>query len=167
VHTRFTFTGKTNAVPGIHACRNLDGQRLVFLYGAAAMTDMTRILDGLACAMAARAGLLHGERPLAHTHLAYAAAGNTVLGHTALARTGAITGVTGDAGRNSDFDGGAAHRVFEGKLEGVAEVGSTLNVTATTAAENVAEDIAKNVAKAGMTAATHVATHACMTKLVV
>src|SRR5690606_35317059 len=122
------------------------GQGLVLLYRSGAVTDVTGILDGLASTAAARAGLLHGERPLAHAHLAHAVAGHAVFRRRTFLRTAAITGLAGDAGRNTDLDAGAAHRVFQGQLQGVADVGAALDVAAPApAAKDVPEDIAENV----------------------
>src|SRR5690606_38270018 len=77
-----------------------------------------------------RAGLLHGERALAHAHLAVAVAGGAVDRRGTRFRAAAVAGLAGDRGGNADAHAGAAYRLFQAEVEGVAEVGAALNVAA-------------------------------------
>src|SRR5690606_12285093 len=75
--TGLAFAGQANAVARVDACGHLHGKRLLFFDAALAVAAATGIGNHLAAAMAARAGLLHGEEALLHTHLTDATTGGT------------------------------------------------------------------------------------------
>jgi hypothetical protein len=72
---------------------------------------------------------------------------------------------------HADFHGGAAHRIFQGNIQGVAQIRAALGAAATaaTAAENVAEHIAKDVreAAAAKPPPAHLALNPGVAKLVI
>ncbi|MNN30569.1 hypothetical protein D3C81_1442220 [compost metagenome] len=128
------------------------------------MAGAARIGNHLAAAVAARAGLLHREEALLHAHLADAAAGGAGDRRSARLGAAAAAGLAADQGRHADGHGGAAHRLFEIQLEGVAQVAAALRtatLTAAAAAEEVAEHVAEDVGEVGATGAeAGTATHA-------
>src|SRR5690606_4821214 len=81
--TGFTFTGKTNAIAGIHTRRYFYRQGFSFLYAALAMTGFARVRNNGAAPATAGTSLLHREKALLHAHLAVTATGGTGNGFTA------------------------------------------------------------------------------------
>ncbi|CSC66265.1 Uncharacterised protein [Vibrio cholerae] len=77
--SRFTFTGKTNAIAGIHTRWDFDIECLGLLLATLAMTDVTRVFDDLAFTMTSWTGLLHRKEALTHLDLAMTVTGSTSL----------------------------------------------------------------------------------------
>ena len=78
VLARFAFAGQTNAIAGVHACRNFNGQGFGFLNATVAVAFIAWIFNQRTAALTVWTGLLYGEEALTHLHL-----------------TGAVTGWTG------------------------------------------------------------------------
>jgi hypothetical protein len=92
--TRLALTTESNAIPGIHTGRDLDGQRLSFFYQPLTSAFATRIRNRLSSSSALWTGLLNLKKALLHPHLTTAT--TTAAGHrpTAWLSAAAITGVT-------------------------------------------------------------------------
>src|SRR5690606_6959195 len=132
--TGLAFAGQANALARVDACGHLHGKRLLFFDAALAVAAATGIGNHLAAAMAARAGLLHGEEALLHTHLTDATTGGTGDGAGALLGTGAITGLAFGQGRDANGHRRAAHGFFQIQLQRVTQIAAALGTTARTAA---------------------------------
>ncbi|MCY1286483.1 hypothetical protein D9M70_354580 [compost metagenome] len=120
------------------------------------MAAAARVVDHLAAAVAAWAGLLHREEPLLHAHLADTATGGTGDRAGALLGARAIAALAVDQGRHADGHGRAAHGLFEVQLKGVAQVTAALRtaaLAATLTTEEIAEHVAEDVGEAGATEA--------------
>ncbi len=174
VDARLTLTGQTDTVAVIHPRRHLDRQGLGLLDPALTMTVLARIGNHLPSAMTARTGLLHGKEALLHAYLTMPTTGGTGARLGAFLGTAAIAGIATDQGRHLDGDGGAAYRLFQIQLHGVAQITATLRRGATTTAattEDIAEYVAEDIGEVATTpetaGAAHVRIHAGMTVLVV
>ena len=152
---------QADAIAGIHARRHFHRQRLALLHTALAVALAAGVGNGLASPPAGGAGLLHREQALLHAHLAQAAASTAGAGRTALAGARTVTLLTTGKGGHADFHGGTAHRVLQGHVQCVAQVGTALGATpAPAAAEDVAEHVAKNIAEATAAKTAGAAAHA-------
>src|SRR5690606_18384595 len=116
------FACQADPVSGIHARRNLHGQGLLILDIASAMTGLAGITDDLARAATTRTGLLDGEKSLLHADLARTMAGSTGFWPATTFRTAALTGTAFHMRRHTNFDVRAAHRIFQVKLQGIAQI---------------------------------------------
>ncbi len=141
------------------------------------MAGATGIGNHLAGAVAARAGLLDREEALLHAHLADTAASGAGDRCGAGLGAAAVASLATDQGRHADGDGGAAYRLFQVEIQGVAQVRAALRAAAratagAAATEEIAEHIAEDVGEArpaetGASAPTHVRIDAGMAVLVV
>ncbi len=146
VEAGLAFAGQPYPVTGIHTRRHLHRQRLAAFDAALTTTAPTRILDDLAGAPTARAGLLQREKALCHPHLAHTVAIRAGDRTGALARARTVTVVTGLGNRYADLDGVAGYCLLEVELEVIAQIGATLYGTArAAAAEDVSEHIAEDI----------------------
>src|SRR3990167_4305993 len=101
------------------------------LFNAAmAVAGAAWVGDHLGVAVAARAGLLHREEALLHTHLTYTTTGGTGNRAGALLRARAIASFAIDQGWHANSYGGAAHRLFQIEFQGVTQVTATLGTAA-------------------------------------
>src|SRR3989338_3801649 len=172
--TGLAFARQANAVTGIDTRRHLHRQGLVLFHPTLAVAGGAGLGNHLAIAMATRAGLLHREEALLHAHLADAATGGAGDRRGALLGARAIAGLAVDQGRHANGDRGAAHRLFQVQLQGVAQVAAALGTATLTAprpAEEVAEYVTEDIgevrtATAEAPAATHLRVDAGMTVLV-
>ena len=157
--------GEADAGAVLDAGRDVDRQRL--LLGDAALAGAFRawILDGLAAAMALRAGALDREEALRGAHLAVAAA------HRAGDRLGAGLGagagafVAGDRSRHADLRGLAGIGLLQRDLHVVAQIGAALapaGRAALAAAHHVAENVLEDVGEAAGREAGRAVAHAAV-----
>ena len=108
--------------------------------------------NDLAAAMTLRTGLLDGEKALRHAHLALTVAGGAGLGLRSRLGARAVAGRALLQRGDADLGFGAARRLFQRKLEVVAQIGAAIHAIAATpcaararAAENLAEDVAERI----------------------
>lgn len=142
LRARLAFAGQTNAVAGIDTGRHFDRQGFVLFNATVTVAGVARIGNDLALTMAARAGLLHREEALLHTHLTNAAARRARRWRRAFLRARTIARLAVDQCRNADIHRRAAHRFFQIQLQGVAQVAATLCAatgTTATATEEITE----------------------------
>ncbi|ELA00912.1 NAD-specific glutamate dehydrogenase [Cupriavidus sp. HMR-1] len=180
VDARLAVARRTDTHPFVDTGRNLDLERLLRLELALTMALRARLRDELAAAVTLRAGLLHREKALRHTHLAHAVTGRagfnrrTRLGAIAVA-VFAIVPV-----RHADLRLVAMRGLLQRDLHAVAQVGATVGLRAAATAsaagclaEDVAEDIAERfreatAAKPAAAESTgHVRVHASVAVLIV
>jgi len=169
MNSSFAFAGKPNSVAIINASRHFHRKRLGFLDISTTVTNMTGILDGFSCTLTARAGLLHRERPLTHTHLPHAITGSTVFRCCAFLGPAAVTGFTKGRRGNTNFDFSATHCIFKAQGQGITQVCTALNMTPATAAtaKNITENITKDITEALRTCTTALSTNTGMAKLII
>ncbi len=154
VLARFAFAAQADAVAGIDASRDFNGQGFGFLNATVAVTFVARIFNQRAATVTVRTGLLYGEEALTHLYLAGTVTGWTGLRLGARFRAAAVANITLFQRRNADLFGDAANRLFQRQIHVVAQVGAAgCALTTATTAEDIAEHIAKDIAEVS-TAAT-------------
>src|ERR1700722_3800123 len=92
VASRLALAVQANAIAGIDARRNLDGQRFLLPHPALPEAGVAGVGNDFAAAFAARTGLLDGEDGLLHSDLALAVAGIAGFRSGSLGRTAALAG---------------------------------------------------------------------------
>src|SRR5699024_8343827 len=93
------------------------------------------------------------EKALLHAHLTDATAGGTGNRTGALLRTRAVAGFAFSQRRHTNGHGRAAHRLFQIKLQRVAQIAAALGSAARTAAstgEEIAEHVAEDIGEVGI-----------------
>lgn len=111
---RFAFAGKTDAVAGIHAGGDVDGERFLLFDAAFAVAFVAGIFDDLPAAFTSGAGLGDGEKALLHAHLSRALAGGAGFFGGFVVGAVAVAFRAGDVGRDADFFLGAVDGFFQG-----------------------------------------------------
>src|SRR5690606_15786243 len=182
-HARFAFTGKADACAILHASRDVDGERTLFLRSTRAMTIGARLVDGLAAPVAGRAGAFNGEEALRRPHLAITLTGWTGDRLRAGRRARAGADITRNRTRHADLRLLAFKGFFQCDFHIVAQIMSARlaaaapSAAASPAAHELAEKIVENVGHGGTAkatlrtacaeAATHAAVKSGMAELVI
>ena len=116
MHTGLPLSAQANSITVIHSCWHFDGQGLGFINAAAPVANMTGVCNLLASALTARAGLLHGEESLLHTHLTMTTASRTVNRLGTGSGAASIALLAGHGGRYTNLNRGTPDCTLKIKL---------------------------------------------------